>query len=305
MKLLMVGAGGVGGYFGARLVDAGRDVTFLARGTHLATMRQSGLLIESPRGDLNVLQIKAVEAVTDAGAPDLILLAVKLADTQAAIEAIKPAVRDSTVIASLQNGIDSETMLEEAFGRSRVLGGVARISATIKAPGVISHTSKGFASIELGELDGHQSARLAAIAEIMTAPGMEFVSSKDIRTAIWTKFVLLASLSAATTTSRVGIGRLREDPRSRAWITELIREVIAVAQAEGAAIDNSAAAATLALMDKMPPAMTASMTYDLLHNKPLELDWLSGAVSRLGDTHNIPTPAHRHAVGILSPHRLG
>ncbi|MCB1969124.1 MAG: 2-dehydropantoate 2-reductase [Geminicoccaceae bacterium] len=304
MHILMVGSGGVGGYFGARLQAAGRQVTFVARGGHLAAMRDHGLLIESPRGDLHLREVKVVDEPAGAGTADLVLIAVKLGDTAAVIESLPPCLGADTTIVSLQNGIDAEGMLIEAFGRNRVMGGVTHISAAIPSPGTVRQVGR-FAKIQIGELDGSRSERLERLTKELTVDGMDFIATDSIALAIWEKFIFLATMSACTATSRCAIGLLLEQSESRAWIAELIAEAAAVARAENVEVKDGFEASVLANMEKLPRAMIASMAHDLDAGKPLELDWLSGAVVRLGLVHGIDTPAHRHAVAALAPHRAG
>ncbi|MCB2012791.1 MAG: 2-dehydropantoate 2-reductase [Geminicoccaceae bacterium] len=304
MNILMIGAGGVGGYFGARLAAAGRKVTFVARGRHREAMESEGLFIESPRGDLHLRDVRVVASPADAGSADLVLVAVKLGDTAGVIEQLHPLTGSDTVFISLQNGVDAEAMLVEAFGRDRVMGGVARISAAIERPGHIRQVGR-FSRIDIGELDGGRSDRLERITELMTVDGMDFTASGDIALAIWEKFVFLSTMSAATATSRSAIGRLRGNEESRRWIEELIGETARVARAGGIAIRDGFEAEVLANIDGVPAEMIASMAHDLNEGKPLELDWLSGAVVRLARVHGLDAPAHRHTVAALTPHKSG
>ncbi|MEZ5824135.1 MAG: 2-dehydropantoate 2-reductase [Geminicoccaceae bacterium] len=304
MRVLMIGAGGVGGYFGARLAAAGRDVAFIARGQHREAMERDGLFIESPRGDLHLPSVRVHETIAEAGPHDLVLIAVKLQDTASVIDQLRPLAGDDTIFVSLQNGVDAENMLVETFGADRVMGGVARISAAIDRPGHVRQVGR-FSRIDIGELDGSRSERLERITELMTVDGMDFTASADIRLAIWEKFVFLATMSAATAAARSAIGPLLEEPASRAWIEELIAEVASVARAGGIAIADGFEASVLANMDGLPREMIASMAHDLNAGKPLELDWLSGAVVRLAAAHVLDVPAHRHAVAVLAPHRTG
>ena len=304
MRILMVGAGGVGGYFGGRMLASGRDVTFVARGAHLQAIRDQGLHIESPRGDLVLEDVRAVSDPGSAGPMDLVLLAVKMGDLQSALEAIAPVVGDETTVVPLQNGVEAVGMAIETFGLARVLGGVVLISAAITAPGRIRQVGD-FAKIQLGEPGGGRRERLEHVADALTVDGIEVVVSDDIERAIWEKFVILAAMSASTAASRSPIGVLRDDPECRAWLVELIGEVAAVARAEGIALDSGFEDAILARIDGLPGEIIASMAHDLRMGKPLELDWLSGAVVRLGRSHGQDTPAHRHVVAALRPHRAG
>jgi 2-dehydropantoate 2-reductase len=292
MKMVMMGSGGVGGYFGARLAQAGHEVTFVARGAHLQAIRKNGLRITSELGDAQVQPARAVEEPAEAGLADAIVVAVKLWDLESAAQAIRPIVGAQTIVVSLQNGVDKDDVLASAVGKEHVIGGVTHIAAVIEKPGVIAQTGK-MQRVTLGELDGSRSARVDALAAALQAGGVEAVVSDDIRRVTWEKFVFLTSISGMTALTRRPVGAVREHPATRAMLFDALREAAAVARAEGVALPEGLADQQMKMIDGLAPAMLSSMAQDLLRQRPLELEWLSGSVLRRGEARGVPTPAHR------------
>ena len=285
-----MGSGGVGGYFGARMVQAGCDTTFIARGAHLDAIRAAGLRIESPNEAIT-LPVKATDNPSEVDPVDFILFAVKLWDTESAGAALLPIMGQHTTILSLQNGVGSETVLGALVGENRILGGVAEISATIIRPGVIKRVSP-FARVRLGELDGRRSPRSMRLAAALEDAGIEVEHTDDITRAIWTKFLFLVGLSALTSLTRQPIGRIRKDPDTRRLFEQVLEEVLAVARAKGVALPDGIIQERMQFTDNLPVEFVASMAQDLQHGNRLELDWLSGAVVRLGKEFAVPTPAN-------------
>lgn len=303
MKIAMLGSGGVGGYYGARLAQAGHEVTFVARGRHAAAMRERGLRIRSEAGDALIEHPRVVEDAAHAGAQELVVVAVKLWDSEAAAQAAKQMVGAQTIAVSLQNGVDNDDLLAAAVGRDHVVGGVTHIGATIAEPGVIAHTGK-LARVTIGELEPGQarSARIDRVAEAFRSARVELVVSDDIRRATWEKFVFLTAISGLTALTRKPIGEVRGNPATRAMLAEAFEEAARVARAEGAEIAADFAQKQLAAADGFPPAMLSSMAQDLLRGNRLELEWLSGAVVRRAQKHGLDVPAHRHIYAGLVLH---
>lgn len=299
MRFIMLGAGGVGGYFGGRLAAAGNEITFVARGAHMEAIKNNGLSIKSPRGDLRLKDLRVVADPAAAGPADVIFLAVKLGDADAAIEAIRPVVGPGTTVISLQNGVEAEDRLEAAFGPGHVAGGVAYIAAAIETPGVIRHLGAN-QRIQLGTLPGHPGAPVAAIVEILAAAGIDAEMPADITLAIWQKFVFLVGLSATTTLTGQPVGVIRSDPRGRAFLHDVMAEATLVARARGVGLAADFARDRLAFADTLPEAMRASMAHDHAAGKPLELPWLSGAVVRMGAEAGVPTPVNNAVVAALT-----
>ncbi|HEX9578242.1 MAG TPA: 2-dehydropantoate 2-reductase [Myxococcales bacterium] len=301
MKIAMMGSGGVGGYYGARLAQAGHEVSFIARGAHAEAIRRNGLRVKSELGDAHLQHARVFESPAQAGKVDLVVLAVKLFDTEDAARAIGPMIGPATLAVSLQNGVDKDEVLSKAVGREHVIGGVTHIGVIIGEPGVIVHTGK-LARVTLGELDGSRTPRLAQIAGAFEKAGVETIVSDDIRRVTWEKFVFLTALSGLTALTRKPIGEVRAHPATRAMLLDALRESSAVARAEGAALPDDFPQKQLQLVDAFPPAMMASMAHDLLRGRRLELDWLSGAVVRRADRHGIATPVHRAIYAALVLH---
>lgn len=288
MKILIFGSGGVGGYFGGRLQQAGHEVVFVARGAHAAAMRSQGLRIKSAVGDAT-LQVKVVEAPERA---DYTIVAVKLWDTQSAAAAIAKASSEGAVV-SLQNGVDKDEVLAEAVGAGRVFGGVAHIGTAIAEPGVIAHTGK-LARITIGEVRARgASERVERLAQALREAGVETKVSDDMQRTTWEKFCFLTALSGLTSITRKPIGPIRETAATRSMLIDAVHEAAQVARAEGAALAATFEEQTLSQMDSLAPNMMSSMSIDLLRGSRLELPWLSGAVVRRAAKHGISVPAHK------------
>ena len=298
-RFAIMGSGAVGGYFGGRLAAAGFDVVFIARGAHLAAIRARGLAIESALGDVRIDPAKATDSPAEVGPVDVVLFATKLWDTESAGAACRPLIGPRTAVISLQNGVEAEARLAAMLGPAHVMGGVAQIAAAIAAPGRIEHTG-GFANIIFGEIDGRRTARAEALLAALTEAGIGAALADDIVKAIWEKFVFLVGLSGVTGVTRRTIGPIREEPRSRALLTEIVAETAAVARAGGVALDDGVVAERLAFIDGLPAAMTSSMARDLTRGTRLELDWLSGAVVRLGRERGVDTPANAFVAAALA-----
>ncbi len=304
MKIAIMGSGGVGGYFGARLAATGNDVTFIARGAHLDAMRSRGLRVQSPLGDVHIDPAHATDDPTEVGPANIVLFATKLYDTEIAGEMCKPLIGADTAVISLLNGVDSEEQLSRILGAQHVVGGVARISAEIAAPGVIQHHTN-FAVIEFGELDGQKSERLQTFLAAATAAKIDAQLCDDINIAIWQKFLLLASFSGVTALTRLPAGPIRDNPETWNLMQEAAREAGAVARARGVGLAENAVDEVVKIMGTLPDAMKASMLMDLERGKRLELEWLSGAVCRLGRKSGVDTPVHRVVMAALSPFAAG
>ena len=300
-----MGSGGVGGLYGGRLARAGCDVTFVARGAHLAAMRERGLTIENAaQGDIHIPAVKTTEDPATAGTVDLVLISVKLWDIEAAARAIRPAVGAQTAILSLQNGVTKDEVLRREFGEQAVMGGVGYVASHIARPGVIDQKGT-IQRMVFGEYDGRRSARAEALLAAALAGGIQAELSTDIRRAIWEKYVFLVGLSGATATIRRHIGAIRENPRTRAFLLELMKETVAVGRAHGIALPEDYAMQRLAFADTVPHDMTSSMHHDLERGNRLEVEWLSGGVVKLGEQVGVPTPANRAVWDILALHAQG
>jgi 2-dehydropantoate 2-reductase len=304
MKIVMMGSGGVGGYFGARLALGGADVTFVARGAHLAAMRANGLVLDTPQGLVHAPKIRAVEHARDAGLADFVLLSVKLWDTEAGLQQIEPIVGSATAVISLQNGVHKEELLAKAFAPQQLMGGVAYVATRIDPPGTIKQTGP-MQRLQFGEYDGQRSARAQALLAACLKGGINAEIADDIRRAIWEKYVFLAALAGATTSMRATIGPIRTNPQTRAFFLDLMREVVAVGRASGVNLPADYAEQRLKLADDVDPGMTSSMHHDLQAGNRLEVRWLSGGVAELGARLGVATPLHRAVFDILALHAQG
>lgn len=304
MRITIMGSGGVGGYFGGRLAQAGHEVSFVARGAHLQALRKHGLKVLSPLGDLHLPQVRAVESPAEVTAADFVLFGVKLWDTVDAAQLLWPLLGENTVVVSFQNGVVKDDILRHELGAKHVAGGVGYIAASIEQPGVIRHNGQ-MQRLVFGEFDGSESPRLQAFAAACTEAGITHELSPRIRHAQWEKFVFLVGLSATTTLARLPIGRIRSHPRAHAFLHDVMDEVVKVARAEGVALPPEFAENRLAFAEGLPESMTSSMHHDLERGNRLELPWLSGDVVERGRRLGVPTPCNRAVVDILSLHAEG
>ena len=299
MKIAMVGAGGVGGYFGAGLARGGADVHFLARGAHLAAMRERGLTIEGHGAPLVLPRVQATDRAANIGPCDLVVIGVKLWDTAAVLEQIAPLVGAGTTLVSFQNGVTKRELLKSAYPSSHIMDGVAYVATTIDRPGVIRRTGP-LERLIFGEVDGGASTVGDELEKIARAGGINAELSDDVTREVWQKFVFLIGLSATTTTMRSAIGPIRENPQTRSFLLDVMREVVSVGRALGVRLDSDYAEQRLAFADGVSPDMTSSMHHDLQRGNRLELPWLSGAVVTLGERAGVPTPLNRAVRDILT-----
>jgi 2-dehydropantoate 2-reductase len=304
MRIAVIGAGGVGGAFGAALAKAGGDVSFVARGAHLAAMRARGLRVLGPRGDVHVSPVQATDDPAGIGPVDVVLFCVKLWDVESAGAAIRPLVGPDTAVIPLQNGIDASERLIPILGKEAVMGGVAQISATIAEPGVIRQTGT-FMRLVFGELDGRASQRGAAFQALCQSAGFDSVNSTEILTALWEKFVLLATNSSVVALARLPFGKLRDDPEVFALFDKGVAEVAAVGRARGVRLPADLEARALESTRRFPPEMMPSMAVDLLRGNRLELPWLAGKVVALGRELGVPTPTFDVMYAALKPYADG
>jgi 2-dehydropantoate 2-reductase len=303
MRVVVVGAGGVGGYFGTRLAVAGHDVTFVARGRHLAEIQERGLVVRSALGEFRSTAT-AVPTIADAEPADLVLVAVKLWDTDDVAAQLKPAVAAGARVMSLQNGVRKDDDLRAHVGAEAVLGGVCYVSAVISEPGVITHAG-AMQKLVFGEFDGQPSALTTDFLAACAEAGIDAAVSPDIARVIWEKFVFLVGLSATTAAVRAPIGVVRSTPRTRVLLRDVMTEVVAVGRASGVDLADGFVEERLAFIDTLPPETAASMHHDLNRGGRLELPWLSGGVAELGQRLGVPTPRNQTVADILAPYELG
>jgi 2-dehydropantoate 2-reductase len=304
MRIAVVGAGGVGGGFGAALAKAGADVTFIARGAHLAAMKGQGLKIQGGRGETHLVPTRATDNPADVGPVDIVLFCVKLWDVESAGQHIKPLIGPHTAVIPLQNGIDAAERLIPILGSKAVMGGVAQISASIVAPGVIQQVGT-FMRMIFGEFDGKRSQRSEDFLALCLKAGFDATLSEQILTDLWMKFILLATNASITAATRQPIGKLRDDPDIRPIFMASYRETIDVGRARGVALPADALDKVIEFNAHAPPAMKASMALDLDRGNRLELPWLGGKVVELGQKLGVPTPVHATLFAMLKPYSMG
>ncbi len=304
MRIATMAAGAVGGYFGARLADAGHDVFFIARGAHLAAIKKNGLTIESVHGDLKLPNPNVTDDPVSIGPVDIVLFAVKLWDTEQAAKAARPLLGPDSRLITFQNGVDSVERISAVLGAGRVIGGATYIATTIAAPGVIKHTSQ-FARLVVGRPDKKPDARLQAFVDVGKLAKLDIALAADIERELWNKFIFLTAMSGATAGLRSSIGAIRADPELRGFFRALMEEAFAVGKAKGVALDPAYIDERMDFLLKIEPGMKASMAHDLERGNRLELDWLAGKVRALGQQYGIPTPASDTVYTVLKLYRIG
>lgn len=304
MRIAIFGTGGVGGYFGGRLAQAGHDVTFLARGAHLRAIRDAGLRVTSTLGDFTVQPAQATDDPAEVGEVELVLVAVKAWQVADAAAAMRPMVGAETVVLPLQNGVEAPAQLAGVLGAGPVLGGLCRILSYVEGPGHIHHAGIE-PYIALGEMDGARSERMARlVALLQAAEGIQAEAPADIRSALWAKFLLICPWSGVGAVTRAPIGVTRSLPGTRALLEGAMAEVAAVARGHGIALPEGIIARTLAFLDGLPEGGTASMQRDIAEGRPSELEAQNGAVVRLGAEVGVPTPVNSFLYHALLPQEL-
>ena len=300
MKIAIMGAGALGGYFGGRLAQAGHDVSFIARGAHLAAMRDHGLRIKSPKGDVNLPSVQATDDPAQVGPVDIIFFMVKNRDVESAAEAIRPMIGPDTMIVTCQNGVTAWERLGAIVGSGHVVPGVARIPGEISEPGVIKHTAE-LDILLFGEVDGSTSDRCSALFDILAAAGTTPIIADNIIHELWSKFCGQAALASLTTLTGLDIGPLRENEASRKLFQDAILEAETVGRAVVPSLPTDMLKRNWDFVMRLPADMHASMLDDLRRGKPLEHEYLSGDVVRLGQKHGVKTPIHSVLYAALKP----
>lgn len=305
MRIAAMAAGGVGGYFGARLAAAGHDVFFIARGAHRDAIKAHGLKVESVLGNLHLPKASVTDNPTEIGPVDVVLFAVKLWDTEKAVEQTRPLMGADTRVLTLQNGVDSYERLAPMLGERNVVPGVTYVVTTIGSPGVIKHTSE-LHKIVCGTIDGASDGKLAAFVDAAKAAKIDISLTDDAQRARWEKFVFLSGTSGATSLTRQTMGPILADPDMRKLFQGIMAETFAVGRAKGAKLPDGFVEHRMMFADSsVPPGMKASMANDLDRGNRLELDWLAGTVVKLGRELGIPTPVNETVYAALKPYRMG
>ncbi|XKE46548.1 2-dehydropantoate 2-reductase [Halomonas organivorans] len=301
MRLAIMGSGGVGGYFGARLAQAGEDVTFIARGEHLAAMRRGGLHVSSPKGDLDLAPVTVTDDPAEVGTVDAVIVAVKAWQVPAAAEALRPMVGPDTLVLPLENGVEAADHLAEALGEAPVLNGLCGILAWREAPGRIRHAGVD-PFVRFGtRLPGQRAAAERLKVAFDRAPGVEAEMPEDIEAAVWSKFLFICAMSGIGSLTRAPLGVTRRLPETRRLTEQILTEIEAVARARGVALPPDAVERALAFIDALPAESTASMQRDIMAGRPSELEAQNGAVVRLGREAGVATPVNAMIHAALLP----
>ncbi len=300
MKIAIVGAGGVGGYFGARLAQYGADVTFVARGATANALRANGIRVESIAGDFAVPHIRVRDEQSPAEEFDAVLVAVKAWQLPDAIASIRLLLGRDTLVVPLLNGVEAPELLSRELGQEHVAGGLSAIVAWTAAPGVIRHAGAD-PTIMFGELDNRRSDRSESLLGILRSAGITAEIPPDIQRSMWTKFAFITPMSGIGGVTRVPVGIWRTTPETRAMAAAAVEEVAAVAAARGIALDADLIQRTMSRYDGLPPDATASLQRDVMNGRPSELEAQLGAVVRLGAEAGVVTQLHAFMYHALLP----
>jgi 2-dehydropantoate 2-reductase len=303
MRVAMMGSGGIGGYVGARLAEVGEDVHFVARGNHLAAMREGGLRVESPFGNVHLPRVSATEEPNEIGPVDLVIFAVKLWDTDSAAARLGALVGPDTRVLTLQNGVDSRTLLRRHVPDEQIVEGIIYVPAVIAAPGVIRNP--GGPRQMVADERGRDAVIAALVDAGLRANGLDIEATEDIGSAVWGKFIRNAAFSAATSVTRLPAGAVLGHPESRSLLRALVQEGVLIAAAEGHAMASDFLDKTMILYESLAPQTRSSMAEDLEQGRRLEVEFISGRMHSLGLAHGIPTPAHTMAFRALAVHAHG
>lgn len=303
MRIAVFGTGGVGGYFGGRLAQAGQDVVFIARGAHLHAIQTNGLRIESIKGDFTISPAQASYDPSQVGPVDAVLVGVKAWQIPDAAQAMRPLVGEQTIVVPLENGVEAPEQLAAVLGAEHVLGGLCQLSAFITAPGHIRHVGIE-PYVAFGEMDGRPSPRAGRLLHAFDQAGVKADIPADIQAAMWDKFLFIASISGVGAVTRAPMGVYRSLPETRRMLVDAMQEIFAVARARGVNLPGDAVEKRLAFIDNLPAGVIASMQRDILEGRPSELMSQNGAVVRMGQALDLPTPVHSFIFTSLLPQEM-
>ena len=299
MNIGIIGAGGVGGYFGARLAQAGYNVTLIARGEHLAAIRKNGLQVRSIKGDFHVRNIAATEHIEDVKGADLILVCVKAWQIIALAGEIAAIVHPETIVLPLQNGVLALEELKESVDEKNLVGGLCRLLSEIQSPGVINHFGVE-PILEFGEINRQETPRLHMLKDMFDNAGIKSVISSDIHADLWKKFIFIC-VSGLLAVTKTTYGELRETPELREMMINLMNEVHQLAEAMGISIAPDYVRETVAFIDTFPYDSTTSLARDVLNGRPSEIEYQNGTVVRLGQAYGVDTPVNQYVYYSILP----
>jgi 2-dehydropantoate 2-reductase len=303
MRIAIFGAGGAGGYFGARLARSGEEVIFIARGKHLEAMRDHGLRVDSVLGDFVVSPVQATDDPAQVGTVDMVLLGVKAMQVTTVLHALRPLVGPETTIVPLQNGVEAPVQIVKEYGVKHVVGGLAKIISFKVGAGHIRHAGAD-PYIAFGELGKGLSKRTERLRQVFERAGVSVEVAADIEEALWQKFLFVVSWGGVGAVTDAPIGVIRGMPETRRMLEQAMSEVLSVAQARKIAVKEDTVQKTMAFVDTLPPNGTTSLHRDIIDGKPSELDFWNGAVVRLGEEAGVATPLNGFIYSSLLPRDL-
>ena len=303
MRIAVIGAGGIGGYFGGRLAEAGEDIFFIARGRTLQSLQSGGLRVESPKGNLVIPDVRVTNDPAEVGPVDAVVVAVKAWQVTDVAPSLRPLLDAETAVLPLQNGVEAPGQLAAGVGWEHVLGGLAKIISYVREPGYVIHAG-GDPFVALGELDNRKSERVQNLAGAFERAGGAVEIPADIQVAMWEKFLFIASVSGLGALTRASLGDMRSLAATRELLERAMREILAVGRARGVALPDGVVQKSMAFLDTLPPEGTASMQRDIVAGRPSELESQSGAVVRLGKEAGAETPLHSFIYSCLLPMEL-
>lgn len=299
MKIIVIGSGGVGGYFGGKLAQAGNDVTFIARGEHLKAIKKNGLVVQSIKGDFIIKPAKVTDKLSEAGTPDLVILGIKAWQVKEVALQLKNNIHPNTTVLPLQNGVMASSELLSVLAPGNVVGGLCRIFSKIEAPGVINHFGIE-PEIVFGELNNEISPRTEKIRELLLQSDIKCTISADITTELWKKLMIIGSGGLLAIT-RNPYGGVRENKETRELMHNLLKEIYSVSQKAGAKMEADFVEKTMKYIDSYPYESTTSLARDIWAGKPSELEYQNGSIAHLGEKYNIETPVNRFIYYCLLP----
>lgn len=302
MKITIIGTGGVGGYFGGRLAQAGNEVTFIARGEHLKAIQLNGLTMKSHLGDFTIKPANATDKIESVANADLVIVCTKAWQVKEIAKQIAPLIGGETIVLPLQNGVLAADELAEFIPKKNIVGGLCRIFSMIESPGVINHWGVD-PTIVFGELNNEQSDRMVLLKDTFTKAGITNINSPDIQADLWKKLLLISS-GALLAVTRTNYGELRSLPETKALLLELSTEIYNVAIAAGIKLPDNLVEKTMKAVDTFPPESTCSLTRDIWEGKPSEIEFQNGTIVRLGEKHGVSTPVNRFVYNSILPMEL-
>ena len=303
MRYIIMGTGGVGGFFGGKLAASGEDVWFIARGKHLDAMKDHGLRIKSTAGDFTIPPGKITDNAIPIGRADVVLFCVKSHDTESGANLLPPLLSDDSIVITLQNGIDNVEKIRSRIAHGHVYGGAAYVSARISAPGEITE-SGGFQRIVFGPVGEALNPRARDVHESFLRAGIKSQLQDDITKELWSKYIFIASMGALTALSRLSHGEILSNDRTRLLMFDAMREVQALAWKQGIDVEPVNEARVLEGLKRFDSETRSSMYFDLIAGKPMEIEALNGTVVRLGERLGVPTPIHRVIYAALLPYHI-